>query len=69
MRKTMKLYAKFLGNQDRKAKLKKIGRAYQTPLHLHIDIMAVLCGLSRGSAQDVIIAVLAAGLDKESNGH
>jgi len=67
MRKTMKLYAKFLGNQDRKAKLKKIGRAYQTPLHLHIDIMAVLCGLNGGSAQDVIIAVLTAGLDKESN--
>ena len=67
MRKTMKMYAKFLGNQDRKAKLKKIGRVYQTPLHLHIDIMAVLCGLSGGSAQDVIIAVLTAGLDKDSN--
>lgn len=67
MRKTMKLYAKFLDNKDRKAKLRKIGRAYQTPLQLHTDIMAVLCGLPGGSAQDVIIAVLSAGLEKESN--
>jgi hypothetical protein len=67
MRKTMKLYAKFLDNKDRRAKLRRIGRTYQTPLQLHIDIMAVLCGLNGGSAQDVIIAVLTAGLEKESN--
>ena len=67
MRKTMKLYAKFLDNKDRKAKLRRIGRTYQTPLQLHIDIMAVLCGLNGGSAQDVIIAVLTAGLEKENN--
>jgi uncharacterized protein (TIGR02687 family) len=67
MRKTMKLYAKFLDNKDRRAKLRRIGRTYQTPLQLHIDIMAVLCGLNGGSAQDVIIAVLTAGLEKKSN--
>lgn len=67
MRKTMKLYAKFLDNKDRKAKLRRIGRTYQTPLQLHIDIMAVLCGINGSSAQDVIVAVLSAGLEKESN--
>ena len=67
MRKTMKLYAKFLDNKDRKAKLHRIGRTYQTPLQLHIDIMAVLCGINSGSAQDVIIAVLTAGLEKDNN--
>ncbi len=67
MRKAMKLYAKFLDNKDRKAKLRRIGRTYQTPLQLHIDIMAVLSGLNGGSAQDVIIAVLSAGLERESN--
>ena len=67
MRKTMKLYSKFLDNKDRKAKLKRIGHTYQTPLQLHIDIMAVLCGINGSSAQDVIIAVLSAGLEKESN--
>jgi hypothetical protein len=29
--------------------------------------MAVLCSLSGGTAQDVIIAVLSAGLEKETN--
>ncbi len=67
MRKTIKLYAKFLDNKDRKAKLRRIGCTYQTPLQLHIDIMAVLCGLNGGSAQDLIIAVLTAGLEKEKN--
>ena len=67
MRKTMKLYAKFLDNKDRRAKLRRIGRSYQTPLQLHIDIMAVLCGLNGGSANDVIITVLSASLEKENN--
>ncbi|CAK7023695.1 MAG: hypothetical protein EUB_02243 [Eubacterium sp.] len=67
MRKTVKLYAKFLESKDRVAKLKRIGREYQTPLQLHIDIMAVLAGLNGGPAQDVFIAVLSAGLDEDSN--
>lgn len=67
MRKAMKLYARFLENKDRKAKLRRIGRTYQTPLQLHIDIMAVLCGIAGGSAQDLIITVLSAGMEKESN--
>lgn len=67
MRKTVKLYAKFFDSKERIQKLRRIGRDYQTPLQLHIDIMAVLAGLSEGSAQDVIIAVLAAGFDKETN--
>lgn len=67
MRKTMRVYSKFFENKERKAKLKRIGRTYQAPLQLHIDIMAVLCSLNGGSAQDVFIAVLSAGSDKESN--
>lgn len=67
MRKTMKLYSKFLDNKERKAKLKRIGHTYQTPLQLHIDIMSVLCGINGGSAQDVVIAVLSADLEKGSN--
>ncbi|NLB56058.1 MAG: BREX-1 system phosphatase PglZ type A, partial [Lentisphaerae bacterium] len=67
MRKTMKLYAKFLDNKERKARLRRFGRTYQTQSQLHIDIMAVLCGLKSGSAQGVIMAVLNAGLEKENN--
>ena len=66
MRKTVKLYEKFF-SIERKAKLRKIGRDYHTPLPLHTDIMAVLCGLNGGSAQDVITSVLSAGLAKENN--
>ncbi len=67
MRKTVKLYADFFKNKQRTEKLKKIGRVYETPLQLHIDVMAVLAGLSGGAAQDVIIAVLEGGLDEETN--
>jgi uncharacterized protein (TIGR02687 family) len=66
MRKTMKVYSKFLENKDRKTKLRRIGRSYQTPLQLHIDIMAVLCNLPGGSAQDVIIVVLSGGLENNN---
>lgn len=67
MRRAVKLYRKFLDSKERKQKLRKIGREYQTPLQLHIDIMAVLAGLNGGSAQDVFIAVLSDGLDEENN--
>jgi uncharacterized protein (TIGR02687 family) len=67
MRRTVRLYSKFLDSRERKAKLRRIGREYQTPAQLHIDIMAVLCGLNGGSAQDVLIAVLSAGLDREED--
>ena len=66
MKKTVMLYKKFF-SKERKEKLREIGRDYHTPLGLHTDVMAVLCGLNGGTAQDVIIAVLSAGLEKESN--
>lgn len=67
MRKAVKLYAKFLESEERRKKLRRLGHSYDKPLALHTDIMAVLAGLSGGSMQDVFIAVLSAGLDKESN--
>ena len=67
MRKTVRMYAAFFSNKERTAKLRRIGREYETPLQLHTDIMAVLAGLNGGSAQDVMIAVLSGGLDEEQN--
>ena len=67
MRRTVKLYSTFFDNKERVARLRRIGREYQTPLQLHVDIMAVLAGLPGGSAQDVFIAVLSAGLDEVNN--
>ena len=67
MRKTVKLYAKFLDSKERKGKLQKIGRSYETPIQFHIDVMAVLAGVPGGSAQDVFISVLSHGLEEEAN--
>jgi uncharacterized protein (TIGR02687 family) len=67
MIKTVKLYKKFLENKERKEKLRKIGRNYNIPIEFHTDVMAVLCALNGGSAQDIIRAVLSADLDKENN--
>lgn len=67
MRKTIKLYTKFLDSKERKGKLQKIGRSYETPIQFHIDVMAVLAGVPGGSAQEVFISVLSHGLDEASN--
>lgn len=67
MQKTVKLYPKFFDNKERKTKLKKFEQRYQSPLQLHIDIISVLCGLSAGSTEDIIIKLLSSGLEKEHN--
>lgn len=67
MRRTMKTYRKFFANKERVAKLHRIGRAYQSPQALQTDIMAVLAGLSGGNVEDVLIAVLSAGLIDDEN--
>lgn len=67
MRKTVKLYARFLENKERRLKLRRIGHEYRSPGQLHIDIMAVLAGVEGGTPLDIIIAVLSAGLEKETN--
>lgn len=67
MRKSVKLYAKFLENQERRRRLRAIGHEYRKPLPLHIDILSVLAGVPGGSMQDILIALLSAGLDRESN--
>ncbi len=68
LRETVRLYTGFFKSRQRMEKLKKIGRDYKLPPQLHIDVMAVLSGLSgKCSERDVIIAVLSDGLDEEAN--
>jgi len=67
MKDTVRSYTKFFDNKERKAKLRKIGRNYHAPVQLHIDIMAILCGLQNGTSQNVIIAVLMDSLDENNN--
>ena len=67
MRKTTKLYLKFLENKERKSKLQNLNKTYQNPISLHVGIISILCGVNGGSVQDIMIAVLKAGLIKEDN--
>lgn len=70
LRKTMKRYATFFANKERVDKLRRLGReSYQTPLQLHIVILAVLAGQKKqgSTAQDVLQAVLSGGLEEEDN--
>lgn len=67
MRRAVKLYARFLESKERRLKLRRIGHEYQSPGQLHIDVMTVLAGVEGGTPQDIIIAVLSAGLEKETN--
>ena len=67
MRKTVKLYSKFFDNKERTAKLLSFKTAYSSPVKLHIDVMAVLCGTTENTAQGIIRAVLMNGLDRENN--
>ena len=67
MRKTVRLYKRFLDSQDRRKKLRAIGRDYQTPLDLHLDILSVLAGCPGEDFRRVLIALLSAGTEKEEN--
>ena len=67
MRKTVKLYAKFLDSKERRQKLRKIGRTYDAPLPLHLDIIAVLAGVPGGGMQDIVIALLSDSPDRDEN--
>lgn len=67
MRRTVKLYAKFFESSERRQKLRKLGGNYQKEDQLHVGIMTVLAGLSEASVQNIIIAVLSAGLDGQAN--
>lgn len=63
LRRTMKLYNKFFDNKERTAKLIALHNKYETPVQLHIDVMAVLCNTKNNTVQGIIRAVLCDFLD------
>lgn len=67
LRKTVRLYRRFLDSADRRQRLRRIGRGYQRPLELHLDILSVLAGCPGEGLTGVLIALLSAGLDAEKN--
>jgi hypothetical protein len=69
LKSTVRQYSKFFESKERRAKLRKIGGSYSNARQLEIDIMSVLCGLTSGTMQDVIIAVLSESLEIEDNAY
>ncbi|MBQ6828848.1 MAG: hypothetical protein IJO46_12625, partial [Thermoguttaceae bacterium] len=67
IRSAVKRFDKFFANKERVERLGKIGRAYQNEAEFELDVLSVLVGRDGGAAQDVLVAVLAAGLDEEKN--
>lgn len=67
MRETVREYKKFFENKERKARLQKIGRRYDTPMQLSSDILSVLAGVPGGDDADILRAVLSDDLESESN--
>ncbi len=67
MRKAMKTYSKFFDNKERVAKLKALNTDYTSVGQLHIDIMSVLAGTDKNTAEGVISTVLMSGLNAEDN--
>lgn len=67
LRKTIRLYKRFLDSQDRRKKLRALGRRYEKPLPFHLDVLSVLAGCPGEDFRRVLIALLSAGLEKEEN--
>lgn len=67
MRKTTKLYKKFLDSEQRRSNLKSLGKDYNKPYDLHKDIIGILCGLKNPTFKDIIIKVLSDDLEIENN--
>ena len=67
LRNCFKQYKKFFNAQARRNNISKLEDKPLTPAQLQMAIMAVLSGLKEAKPNDIIRAVLKAGLRKESN--
>lgn len=67
LREVVKRYQTFFNNKERRAKLAAVKGELDTPMGLLLGMMAVQCGVRKGTFDAVLRAVLSAGLEKESN--
>ena len=67
MRKVVKGYRKFFNAKERRAKLAGLKDVPLTPKDLHLSVMATLCNQKIAQPNYIILSVLQAGLDYESN--
>ncbi len=67
LRKSVKQYRKFFGAKPRREKLAAQTSVPTVPTQLHLSVMAAICGLKNAQPDQIIHAVLNAGLDTETN--
>lgn len=67
IRSQVKSYNKFFRAKDRREAVKRLSGEVQTAAHMHLAVMAALCGNADIQPEHVIRAVLQAGLDMEQN--
>lgn len=67
MRKVVRLYSRFFDNKERRQKLLRMGQAYEEPLTLQIDLLAVLADAKESTIAEILAAVLSKGLTTADN--
>ncbi len=67
VRSGVKHYRKFFNASPRREKVKAFGQAFTTEAHVHRAVMAALCGNKDTKPENIIRAVLSAGLENENN--
>ena len=67
LRKAVKRYSKFFENQERVARLKKLGRGYHSSGQLHVNIAAALTGAAKNTLPAILWAILSGELEEAEN--
>ena len=67
LHRALKRYAKFFENQDRVAKLEKLGQSYHSSSQLHVNVAAVLTGATKNTMGTILWAILSGALDEAEN--
>ena len=67
LRRQVKTYRKYFNAKDRRGKIVSQNNRINTPAQLHLAVMAAICGLQNPQPNNILRAVLRAGLDAETN--
>jgi len=67
IRNQVKSYNRFFRAKDRRDAVRKLSGSIQTTAHMHLAVMAALCGNADIQPEHVIRSVLGGGLDNDSN--
>ena len=66
-RELIKRYSKFFNAKDRRNKIIAMADKIEKPAHIHLAVMAAICGVKEISPNAIIRSVLEAGLDNDEN--